>query len=283
MADNNIDTSPSNVATNALQSIPFGSVIGGPLKACIDAQTQAAKCTYEFIRDVGLTTDKDGKTQALMVSFSFCKGGRSTKINVPLLTIVPIPYIAVKDININFKANISAASTVSTTTTDSFQYNVDTKTKAHYGTFFAGASLEVKAGVSSKKDSTATRDSKYSVEYTMDINVNAGQEDMPAGMAKVLEMLNESIGAVDERGELNVVDTFLQLNGGEKVYTFASYLNPDGYYAPEDIKILDQKGNEANEKDATVEVAEPGVSITFTKAGQYTVSAGDRKVKVVVL
>ena len=27
-----IDTTPSQVATNALQAIPFGSIIGGPLK-----------------------------------------------------------------------------------------------------------------------------------------------------------------------------------------------------------------------------------------------------------
>ncbi len=34
-----IDTTPSQVATNALQAIPFGSIIGGPLKACIEAQS----------------------------------------------------------------------------------------------------------------------------------------------------------------------------------------------------------------------------------------------------
>lgn len=31
-----IDTSSSQVATSALQSLPFGSIIGGPLKACIE-------------------------------------------------------------------------------------------------------------------------------------------------------------------------------------------------------------------------------------------------------
>ncbi len=40
------------------------------------------------------------------------------------------------------------------------------------------------ASYSSKKDSSATRDSKYSVEYTMDVAVHAGQDSMPAGMAK---------------------------------------------------------------------------------------------------
>jgi hypothetical protein len=49
------------------------------------------------------------------------------------------------------------------------------------------------ASISSKKDSSATRDSRYSVEYTMDINVHAVQDDIPAGLAKVLGLLNESM------------------------------------------------------------------------------------------
>lgn len=53
-----IDTTPSTVATNALQSLPFGTLIGGPLAACVEAQAKAAKSSWEFIRDVGLTTRK---------------------------------------------------------------------------------------------------------------------------------------------------------------------------------------------------------------------------------
>lgn len=45
------------------------------------------------------------------------------------------------------------------------------------------------ASYSSKKDSKATSDSKYSVEYTMDVAVKAGQDSMPAGLSKILELL----------------------------------------------------------------------------------------------
>lgn len=38
-----IDSSPSQVATNALQELPFGSIIGGPLRACAEAQEEQAK------------------------------------------------------------------------------------------------------------------------------------------------------------------------------------------------------------------------------------------------
>ena len=100
-----ISNVPANVATSAMQAIPFSSMIGGPLKACIEAQAMAAKTSWEFIKEVGLNTDEKGQKSAVMVAFSFNKGGRMTQLNVPLLTIVPIPYIAINSVDINFKAN----------------------------------------------------------------------------------------------------------------------------------------------------------------------------------
>ena len=65
--------------------------------------------------------------------------------------------------------------------------------KTTAGGGFLGWKAEMSASVSSKKDSSSTRDSRYSVEYTMDINVHAVQDDIPAGLAKVLGLLNESM------------------------------------------------------------------------------------------
>ena len=45
-----IDTTPSQVATSALQAIPFGSMIGGPLKACIEAQAMAAQTSGSLFK-----------------------------------------------------------------------------------------------------------------------------------------------------------------------------------------------------------------------------------------
>lgn len=54
------DPTPSQVATNALQGIPFDNIIGGPLKACIEAQ-QLEKIAAEFMKEAGLDLDKDAK------------------------------------------------------------------------------------------------------------------------------------------------------------------------------------------------------------------------------
>ena len=282
MADKNkVDATPSVVATNALRAIPFGQIIGGPLSACIDAQREAALTTVNFINEIGLT-DKDGEKEAVYVKFQYRRNGKTTVLSVPLLTIVPIPYLAIRDISISFKANISASSSTSNTQSTSDSYDIGTSISGGFNIGVARASASFSANVSSKKDSTATRDSKYSVEYTMDVNVSAGQDDMPAGMAKVLELLNESVDTVDKSGELQVSNTQMALNGGSSVGTYVTYKNPSGYYAPEDIQIVDKNGREINDQTGKVTADDPGAVCLFYKAGTYVVKAGEKEMVVVV-
>lgn len=196
-----IDTTPSTVATNALQALPFATLIGGPLDAAIKAQAMAAKTSWEFIQQVGLNTDPaTGKKEAVNVTFLFNKNGQTSKIIVPLLTIVPIPYIAIDEVQINFKANISASSSSVSETSESTTTDVGGSAKAsiNYGIF--SASAEFKANYSSKKDSKAAQDSKYSVEYTMDVAVHAKQSDMPGGLQTMLNILQSSITEANPKG-----------------------------------------------------------------------------------
>lgn len=275
-----IDTTPSQVATNALQAIPFGAIIGGPLNACIEAQALAAQTSWKFIQEVGLSTDANGKKEAVNVTFQFIKDGQMAQLNVPLLTIVPIPYIAITDIDIAFKANISAASSSVTENSEStaLDAGLEGTAGAKLGPFHVDASFN--ANYSSKKDSKATQDSRYSVEYTMDVAVKAGQDNMPAGMAKVLEILSGALSVESALGTLEVNSDSLVLNGGNTVNLIVTYRNPNGVFAPEDIKVSAPDGVEMKplddpkgEKSSVFELAKPG---------DYKVSAGDRKITVKV-
>ena len=265
-----VDTSAANVANNALQALPFGQIIGGPLKACIDAQTEAALSTWNYINNVGIQKNEDDVPTAVYVKFCYRSNGRYCSLSIPLLTLVPIPYIAIKDIDIAFKANISAASSVAETKSESLSVGFGMKTKAGFHMGVASASMEMNVNVSSKKDSTATRDSKYSVEYTMDVAVKAGQEDMPAGMLKVLELLNNSIDTVDTNGELSISASSVSLVDG-KASVFVIYKNPDGIYEPK--KITAPSG-------ATKEEKGNGAMLTFATAGSYEVTiSGNKELK----
>ncbi len=198
-----IDTTPSTVATSALQSLPFESLIGGPLDAAIKAEAKAAETSWTFIEKVGLQ-EVNGQKKAVTVDFIYNSNGREVKLIVPLLAIVPIPYIAVDCITIDFKANIAASSSVSQedTTSENIDAGGDGRASIGFGPF----SLDVNfhASYSSKKDSKATQDSKYSVEYTMDVHVGASQADMPAGLAAVLNILQSSITPTIPHANLQV-------------------------------------------------------------------------------
>lgn len=283
-----IDTSPSAVATNALATMPLGQIIGGPLNACVQAQAQAALTSYNFIKEVGLTADADGtNAKAVYVTFEYRRQGKLTQVSVPLLTIVPIPYLAIRDINIAFKANISASSSSSVTEQESFSWGASMGAR---GTFFFGAgvaSVNLNASVSSKKDSTATRDSKYSVEYTMDVSVSAGQDDMPAGMAKVLELLNESVDTFQKGGELVASETYLKLNDQGVATTYISFKDNDGLYAPQGIELFRKNGTseskiQTSDTKVTRLIGDNGLNVTFTEAGIYMAKGGERALVIVV-
>jgi hypothetical protein len=165
----------------------------------------AAQTTWEFIQNVGLTKDpKTGETKAVSVSFQYQRNGQMFNLVVPLLAIVPIPYIAIDTITIDFKANISASSSTVNEDTTSTEYGGEASGSASVGFGPFTVRLNFKANYSSKKDSKATQESKYSVEYTMDIHVQAGQADMPAGLATVLNILQSSITEAEPTGSLKL-------------------------------------------------------------------------------
>lgn len=273
-----IDANPSQVATNALQAIPFGSIIGAPLQACIEAQAMAAQTSWQFIQEVGLSTDPEtGKKEAVNVTFEFIQNGRMAQLNVPLLTIVPIPYIAIQDIDISFKANISASSSSVSKTSSSSSLNVDGgfSSKLGWGPFSMRANM--RANYSSKKDSKATQNSKYSVEYTMDVAVKAAQDSMPAGLAKVLELLGSALDVSDPDGTLEISETNLVLTDDDQpVKLIATYKNPKGLFEPEAIKVKDKDTEVTGTKDSTRMVFE------LKTTGQYTVTAGNKTLTVEV-
>lgn len=183
----------SQETTDALRALPFGNIIGAPLQACIEAQAMAAQTSWKFIQEVGLQVNTEtGEKEVVNVSFLFEKQGQTSRISIPLLTIIPIPYIAVNTVDINFKANIMASKNIEEKQEEVTEgsTNLTAHGKLGFGIFNLDARFE--ANYSSKKDSKATRESRYSVEYTMDVAVKATQDDMPAGLAKLLEVLNKN-------------------------------------------------------------------------------------------
>ncbi len=289
----------ANKSIGTLQGIPFKNLIGGPLSACIQAQNDAAMTSINFINNVCLNEDKEtGEKSAIYVSFSFIQNGRKVVINVPLIAIVPIPYIAINSIDINFKATVNGVECESNEDTYSEEYKRDTNTKSQKrrGFFLNKNKKETKINTSfsTKRDSKSTQDSKFSVEATIDVAVHAGQESMPAGMAKILEMLGAAMDLCSPDGELSVNDTtfYAEKDPSSKpndiiylpVKVIAQYKTPEGLYDATNIKCDNGITGKENKMDKTREFEITLPEKTGAQGKQYVISCGDvQKVTITVL
>lgn len=224
----------SSKTIGALNGLPFESIIGGPLSACIKAQSEAAISTVNFIESVGLQQGEGGTKEAVYVAFSYIQNGRRVNVNVPLLTIVPIPYIAINNISLDFKVAITGTESALIEDEDSISENREKKEeqKKGGGWLTKRKTSKMTTTVSSKKDSKSTQESKFSIEATMDVQVQAGQESMPAGMAKILDLLSGAMDIVPEKGELLVEGPYPE---GQNIYVIARYKNPKGLFTIDGI------------------------------------------------
>lgn len=173
------DTSGGEAMVSYMKALPFDHIIGAPLMACIKAQQASAQATWEAIREIGFekpgTADPAStkEEEVAMVNFLFQQNGFTRKISVPLLTLIPIPYMQIDSVDLKFRADMSTSSDGS-----------------------------IKAKYSNTMDSEAARTSKYNVTNEIDINIHATTSGMPAGIAKMLEIFTSScINVVDYNPE----------------------------------------------------------------------------------
>jgi hypothetical protein len=192
-------------AVRELRQIPFGYLIGAPLKAAVEAQALAAKTTVEFIEKVGfkeedndlgslfnvLSEDADGG-EVRNITFKYRKldedgEEKTVELTVPFLSIVPIPFLRLDEITIDFTAKLT--DTIESTTKSDFKFATDAKGK--FKAWWSPVSLELRTALS-YQNSRATA-SRFVREYTMNVNVRAVQEDIPAGLERVLDLLEQTI------------------------------------------------------------------------------------------
>ena len=179
-----------------LASLDFNALIGGPLIAAVNASAQSAMATAEYIQTVAFQplADKSQPYQLQTVSFSYTwpsTDGTSTQSNtvvVPLLSILPIPYLRVDSMDIEFKAQIDSVQTVTNTNT----FNTNNTVSGGSGSFLSMfESVNFSVSVSDQNVNTAT--SKQTSNYSMDVKVHAGVDAIPAGMQKVLDIFDSII------------------------------------------------------------------------------------------
>jgi hypothetical protein len=161
-------------------------MIGGPLQACVDAQVASSIATVNFINQVGFTEDGNGKKELVMVDFSHKRKdvdaegkevNKEVNIRIPLLAMLPIPSLRIEHAIINFNVKLNSVETSSV----SDKLGINAEVKGGWGP----VSFKVSASYQ-RQTSTGVKVEK---EYALNINVKAVQDEIPAGLEKILGML----------------------------------------------------------------------------------------------
>ena len=285
----------ASVPARELSSIDFGAMIGGPLKAVVDAQTQAALASVAFIKQVGfkpgdpqdptkpetgdpiyvsfkypkevapyqppvaarvtgiritsagsgyetapevkvsgggggsgltataalnaaggvasitITNPGSGYESAPSISFDAPAGGtaatatadfaeatdavpaqfQTMMLEVPILTMLPIPFIRIEETTIDFNAKINSVEEVKTDESVKFDASLGVEVKYPPLTSIVTANLKVSTSYQ-KNTQTGT---KVDRTYSMSVHVRAVQDEMPAGLEKILGILEDAIKA----------------------------------------------------------------------------------------
>ena len=209
---------PANIGAE-LQTLPLEYMLATPLTAVIKAQALAAQTTVSFIEKVGLTEDQNtGELAVRTAEFTFIEPvpdpanpgaviEQLTKLTVPILSLAPIPFIRVSDLNISFEFKIrdvtSNQSKFEITGKTGFENTTAVEGKTGFGGgvigFLGGA--QVSGSVESKTNVTASVSATYQSSNrqmtdrsaTFKMTLNAVQDALPEGLSRVLAILNDSI------------------------------------------------------------------------------------------
>ncbi len=185
-----------------IRSLPLFQIIGAPLLAIVQAEAQAAQTTLEYIEKVGFKpkeTETDGEEGAdigdlRMASFTYQKQDENGeyadfKASVPVLSLVPIPAIQVRDGSVNFAVKITDVKTETAKTTANPPTS-DAAKKRYVG-WLQPARTELRASMASRTNSKTAR--KTEGTYQLDIEVNVERAEFPAGLTKILDIMDQAI------------------------------------------------------------------------------------------
>lgn len=166
---------PVDNQESLLQELDFNRILGAPLSACVNAQEEAAQATLQYLNEVVFTQtgDDDSSLEPVTVSFYFESAGQVHRIVMPLLLIVPVPYLQIDRVDLTFQATVTES-----------RMNHDTR------------KLSLKAKYSAPGDSAeVSKETKaeYMNKRCIDINLSVTSANMPMGISKLLEIFNNQL------------------------------------------------------------------------------------------
>lgn len=184
-----------------LGSIDFATVIGGPLDACVKAQSNASVSTVSFINEVGFeATDPNNPNspkKLRMADFKYKKNvpnpdfddtkpesnsnpktiQQDVELSVPFIALLNVPCFRIESCEVDFNVKLNST----------YTKNVSSDFGINAGASGGWGPVKFSVNVSYKRSSSTGI--KVEKEYSLGVKVRATNDEMPAGLEKVLGLL----------------------------------------------------------------------------------------------
>ena len=181
-------------------------LMGAPLQALVEAETNAAFATARFIREVGFSEKVPEGDEHVMEDFGSLRmvifkhekidangEKRVYKVEVPLLSLVPIPALQIKDANLDFYVKIVDNPKV----TQSIETEEEEK-KLHLKGFSASPPRDLK-GTIGRTQTDISR--KSALDMQIKVNIRMEQADVPAGLGRLFNLMADNVSIIEENSE----------------------------------------------------------------------------------
>lgn len=189
----------NKVKTTSSQIMELKDLISNPLTSTIDADYISTQRYLDYLYELAFDScDRETGVAGniRMLTFTYQEqdrnGTRTKKINIPLLSLVPLPLLQIKEANFDFEVQIIDAVTNETNTTFSFSDSDEDKSSA-------AKSAQTKLRVSLAPDSGGSaRSARCQKSPNMKVKVMMQHADMPAGLSNLLHLASHGVLIGDE-------------------------------------------------------------------------------------
>jgi len=177
-------------------AVPLGSLMSGPLQAIIQAQAQAAQTTVEFIEQIGFegATENDlGSLRTITFHYTRldAKGTlQKQQVEIPLLSLVNIPNIEVKDAQMEYAIKVASVESQSYQPLDGSDASF-----ARISRLLAPSKTALKTTLGSLK----SLQQQGKEDLQMKITMRVAKAELSEPVAALYERINQEMGQFTEQ------------------------------------------------------------------------------------
>ncbi|HEX9864313.1 MAG TPA: DUF2589 domain-containing protein [Acidimicrobiia bacterium] len=164
------------MAIQRMEALQLGELLGSLLSSVVEAQEQSARATVDFVDEVGFEDTAAGR-QMRTVTLRYTKRDEDDQpatfeVVVPLLSMVNIPSLAVKEAKLSFSYDVVTSEAG------------DTRASGSSTTAAPLKPALLKGYVKRRTDTTATEKRTTSI----DVDVTLEQQAMPIGVERLFDL-----------------------------------------------------------------------------------------------